>query len=340
MILAGAIRYAYSEEAGEKGMPNMRTGADEAPRADAGVLRLKANLAAVIRGKEEAIELLLVAMLADGHVLIEDVPGTGKTTLAKALAVSLKARFARIQFTPDLLPTDIVGGMIYSAADGTFTFRPGPVHANVVLADEINRASPRTQSALLEAMSERQVTTEGETRALPRPFLVLATQNPVEYNGTYPLPEAQLDRFCLRLSLGYPSHAHELQLRNDQAQAVPLETISPVMDTETLLRLQDEVRKVAVEASVLDYIVRLVARTRSDARLRLGASPRGSLDLRRCAQAAAFLAGRDAVRPDDVQRLAVPVLAHRLIVDVKARHGGLAGETVVAEALRAEPVPA
>ena len=318
----------------------MRTGADEAPRADAGVLRLKANLAAVIRGKEEAIELLLVAMLADGHVLIEDVPGTGKTTLAKALAVSLKARFARIQFTPDLLPTDIVGGMIYSAADGTFTFRPGPVHANVVLADEINRASPRTQSALLEAMSERQVTTEGETRALPRPFLVLATQNPVEYNGTYPLPEAQLDRFCLRLSLGYPSHAHELQLLNDQAQAVPLETISPVMDTETLLRLQDEVRKVAVEASVLDYIVRLVARTRSDARLRLGASPRGSLDLRRCAQAAAFLAGRDAVRPDDVQRLAVPVLAHRLIVDVKARHGGLAGETVVAEALRAEPVPA
>jgi len=318
----------------------MRTGADEAPRADAGVLRLKANLAAVIRGKEEAIELLLVAMLADGHVLIEDVPGTGKTTLAKALAVSLKARFARIQFTPDLLPTDIVGGMIYSAADGTFTFRPGPVHANVVLADEINRASPRTQSALLEAMSERQVTTEGETRALPRPFLVLATQNPVEYNGTYPLPEAQLDRFCLRLSLGYPSHAHELQLLNDQAQAVPLETLSPVMDTATLLRLQDEVRKVAVEASVLDYIVRLVARTRSDARLRLGASPRGSLDLRRCAQAAAFLAGRDAVRPDDVQRLAVPVLAHRLIVDVKARHGGLAGETVVAEALRAEPVPA
>jgi MoxR-like ATPase len=321
-------------------MSNMRTGADEAPRADAGVLRLKANLAAVIRGKEEAIELLLVAMLADGHVLIEDVPGTGKTTLAKALAVSLKARFARIQFTPDLLPTDIVGGMIYSAADGTFTFRPGPVHANVVLADEINRASPRTQSALLEAMSERQVTTEGETRALPRPFLVLATQNPVEYNGTYPLPEAQLDRFCLRLSLGYPSHAHELQLLNDQAQAVPLETLSPVMDTATLLRLQDEVRKVAVEASVLDYIVRLVARTRSDARLRLGASPRGSLDLRRCAQAAAFLAGRDAVRPDDVQRLAVPVLAHRLIVDVKARHGGLAGETVVAEALRAEPVPA
>jgi len=318
----------------------MRTGADERPQAKAGVLKLKENLAAVIRGKEDAIELLLIAMLADGHVLIEDVPGTGKTTLAKALAVSLKARFSRIQFTPDLLPTDIVGGMIYSASDGSFTFRPGPVHANVVLADEINRASPRTQSALLEAMSERQVTTEGETRSLPRPFLVLATQNPVEYNGTYPLPEAQLDRFCLRLSLGYPAHANELQLLRDQELALPLETLRPVMDTDALMSLQQAVRHVAVEESVLDYIVRLVGRTRSDARLRLGASPRGSLDLRRCAQAAAFLAGRDAVRPDDVQRLAVPVLAHRLVVDVKSRHGGLAGDAVVAEALRAEPVPA
>jgi len=302
--------------------------------------RLKENLAAVIRGKHEAIDQLLVAMLADGHVLIEDVPGTGKTTLAKALAVSLTARFSRIQFTPDLLPTDIVGGMIYSAANGSFTFRPGPVFANIVLADEINRASPRTQSALLEAMGERQVTTEGASRLLPRPFLVLATQNPVEYNGTYPLPEAQLDRFCLRLSLGYPAHAHELQMLNDQANSAPLETLGAVMDTETLARLQTEVRGVGVEASVLDYIVRIVARTRNDVRLRLGASPRGSLDLRRCAQAAAYLAGRDAVRPDDVQRQAVPVLAHRLVIDVKARHGGLTGEAVVAEALRSEPVPA
>ena len=309
-------------------------------RNDPALLRLKENLSAVIRGKGEAIDLLLTAILADGHVLIEDVPGTGKTTLAKALAVSLKARFARIQFTPDLLPTDIVGGMIYSAANGTFTFRPGPVHANIVLADEINRASPRTQSALLEAMSERQVTTEGETRALPRPFLVLATQNPVEYNGTYPLPEAQLDRFCLRLSLGYPSHEHELQLLRDQETALPLEALRPVMETEFLARLQAEVRRVEVEASVLAYMVRLVERTRADARLRLGASPRGSLDLRRCAQAAAFLAGRDAVRPDDVQRLAAPVLAHRLVLDVKARHGGLTGETVVSDILRAEPVPA
>ncbi len=307
---------------------------------EAVLLRLKENLGTVIRGKGAAIDQLLVALLADGHVLIDDVPGTGKTTLAKALAVSLKARFARIQFTPDLLPTDIVGGMIYSAANGSFTFRAGPIFANIVLADEINRASPRTQSALLEAMSEHQVTTEGESRPLPRPFLVIATQNPVEYNGTYPLPEAQLDRFCLRLSLGYPAREHELQLLCDQVTSQPLVALQPVMDTETLAQLQAQVRRVEVEASVLDYIVRLVAHTRHDARLRLGASPRGSLDLRRCAQAAAFLAGRGAVRPDDVQRLAVPVLAHRLVVDVKARHGGLTGQTVVDEALRAEPVPA
>ena len=209
-----------------------------------------------------------------------------------------------------------------------------------MLADEINRASPRTQAALLEAMGERQVSTEGASRPLPLPFIVLATQNPVEYNGTYPLPEAQLDRFCLRLSLGYPAHEHELQLLNDQALSQPLDTLGAVMDTQTLARLQAEVRGVGVEASVLDYIVRLVARTRTDVRLRLGASPRGSLDLRRCAQAAAYLAGRDTARPDDVQRLAVAVLAHRLVIDVKARHAGLTGEAVVAEALRLEPVPA
>jgi len=301
--------------------------------------QLKANLGRVIRGKEAVIDLLIVALLADGHVLIEDVPGTGKTTLAKALALSLKAKFSRIQFTPDLLPTDIVGGMIYSPANGSFTFRPGPVHANIVLADEINRASPRTQSALLEAMSERQVTTEGESRELPKPFIVLATQNPIEHNGTYPLPEAQLDRFCMKISLGYPLHEDELRLLRDQEHEHPLHAVVPVMDAQSLLALQERVKNVEVEATVLDYIVRLVARTRVDSRLRLGASPRGALDLRRCAQALAFLKGRDHVRPNDVQQVAVSVLSHRLLVDLKARHSGLLGETVVGELLRLEAVP-
>lgn len=301
--------------------------------------KLKANLGRVIRGKESVIDLLLVALLADGHVLIEDVPGTGKTTLAKALALSLKAKFSRIQFTPDLLPTDIVGGMIYSAANGSFTFRPGPIHANIVLADEINRASPRTQSALLEAMSERQVTTEGESRQLPRPFLVIATQNPIEHNGTYPLPEAQLDRFCMKISLGYPLLADELRLLRDQEHEHPLHAVEAVIDAQALLALQEKVKDVDVEATVLEYIVKLVARTRTDTRLRLGASPRGALDLRRCAQALAFLNGRDHVRPNDVQALAVPVLSHRLLVDLKARHGGLLGERVIEEIVRTEGVP-
>ena len=309
-------------------------------RGDDALQRLKRNLGSVIRGKDGAIDLLLIALLADGHALIEDVPGTGKTTLAKALALSLDAKFARIQFTPDLLPTDIVGGMIYSAPSGGFTFRPGPIYANIVLADEINRASPRTQSALLEAMGERQVTTEGDSRTLPRPFLVIATQNPVEHNGTYPLPEAQLDRFCMRISLGYPAKEDELRMLRDQESTHPLAALKPVMAAETFTRLQEDVRGVDVEASVLDYVVRLVSRTRDDARLRLGVSPRGALDLRRCAQAAAHLDGRDSVRPADVQRLAVPVLAHRVVVEVKARHGGLEGSSVIREILRSETVPA
>ncbi len=304
------------------------------------IAALRANLQTTIRGKNDTLEQLLVALLAGGHVLIEDVPGTGKTTLAKGLALSLDARFSRIQFTPDLLPTDILGGMVYRSSDGSFSFRPGPVFAHVVLADEINRASPRTQSALLEAMAERQVSIEGETRTLPRPFMVIATQNPIEYNGTYPLPEAQLDRFCLRMALGYPELEEEIQVLNDQANAQPLETLRKAMALDTLADLQRQVRQVTVENSVLEYVVRLVAQTRREPRLRLGASPRGSLDLRRCAQARAFLDGRDHVRPEDIRILAEPVLAHRLLVDVKAQHGGVTANAVVADIVRLEPVPA
>ncbi len=302
--------------------------------------KLIQNLNAVIRGKAEAVHTLLTAVLAEGHVLVEDVPGTGKTTLAKALAISLGARFTRIQFTPDLLPTDIVGGMVYSATNGSFSFRPGPIFAQYVLADEINRASPRTQSALLEAMGERQVTIEGETRVLPRPFMVIATQNPVEYNGTYPLPEAQLDRFALRMSLGYPTRDQTVGILRDQRQAHPLASLRPVMELDTLASLQAAVREVAVEDSVLDYIVRLVERTRRDERIELGASARGALDLRRCAQARALLEGRDHVRPADVKNVAVNVLAHRLMLDVKARHAGVRDEEVVRDVLAREDVPA
>lgn len=272
-------------------------------------------------------------------MLIEDVPGTGKTTLTKALARSIDACFSRIQFTPDLLPTDILGGMVYRSNDGSFSFRPGPIFANIVLADEINRASPRTQSALLEAMAEQQVSIEGETRPLPAPFLVIATQNPIEYNGTYPLPEAQLDRFCMRLSLGYPQSEDEKRILLDQSLTTPLEELHAVLHLEMLLAWQQEVRYMDVEESVLEYVVRLVERTRKAPSLRLGASPRASLDLRRCAQARAYLAGRDYVRPDDVRALAEPILAHRLLVDRKARHSGVDGRQVVGEIVETEPVP-
>lgn len=300
---------------------------------------LRQNLRIAIRGKDDVLEQLIIALLANGHVLIEDVPGTGKTTLAKALALSLDAHFARIQFTPDLLPTDILGGMVYRASDGHFEFRPGPVFAHIVLADEINRASPRTQSALLEAMAEHHVSIEGETRPLPLPFMVLATQNPVEYNGTYPLPEAQLDRFCMRLTLGYPDHAQELLILKDQSMEQPLLRLQPVMSPQQLRAVQDRVKKIAMEDSVLDYLVRIVTRTRQDGRLRLGASPRGALDLRRTAQARAALLGRDHVRPDDIKALAAPVLAHRLLIDPKASHGGIRDLDIVADILRTEPVP-
>jgi MoxR-like ATPase len=238
---------------------------------------LQRNLASVIRGKPQAIRLLLLSLLSGGHALVEDVPGTGKTTLAKSLARSIDGEFRRVQFTPDLLPADITGSSFYNPRDGSFEFRPGPVFTNVLLADEINRTSPRTQSALLEVMSENQVSIEGVRRPLPQPFFVIATQNPVEFHGTYPLPEAQLDRFAIRVALGYPDREHEIEVLFDQNQRHPFEVLEPVISLEAVLWMQAQVKNVRVDPAIADYIVRIVQSTRSEPRLRLGISPRGSL---------------------------------------------------------------
>jgi MoxR-like ATPase len=300
---------------------------------------LETNLTRVIKGKEPGIRMLLTAMLAGGHTLLEDVPGTGKTTLAKALARSIDGEFRRIQFTPDLLPADVTGSSFYSPRDGSFTFRPGPVFTNILLADEINRTSPRTQSALLEVMSEGQVTIEGERRDLPHPFFVVATQNPSDYAGTYPLPEAQLDRFALRITLGYPDIEHEIEILYSQNDHHPLEDLQPVLTTADIVDLQQQVHTVRVDRSVAEYILRLIDATRTDSRLRLGISPRGSLTLYRTAQARARMEGRDFVTPDDVRALAVPVLAHRILLDTKSRYGGALPDQIIEEALDKTPVP-
>jgi MoxR-like ATPase len=302
--------------------------------------RLKKNLSTVIRGKDDAIDALLVALLADGSVLLEDVPGMGKTTLAKALAKSVSASFNRIQFTPDLLPGDILGSSIYNPVQGIFSFRQGPVFCNFLLADEINRASPRTQSALLEAMSEAQATIEGARHVLEPPFLVLATQNPVEFHGTYPLPEAQLDRFLLLLSLGYPAEDVEVEILHAQAVTHPLDHIEAVLNKQEVLDMQKRVRAVHVDETISRYIVEIVNATRREPRLKLGVSPRGSLMLFRAAQASAFMAGRDYVLPDDVQRLAVPVLAHRTILTAEAKYGGTGKRDIVGEIIERVKVPA
>ncbi len=304
------------------------------------LLKLKAGLTQVIRGKDEAIGLLLAALLAGGSVLMEDVPGTGKTTLAKALAKSIDAVYHRIQFTPDLLPGDILGSSIYNPVQGTFTFRPGPIFCNILLADEINRASPRTQSALLEAMNEGQATIEGETRPLDAPFLVLATQNPVEFHGTYPLPEAQLDRFMLLLELGYPAEEIEVDILHAQAESHPIEHVEAVLNVQDVLRMQRGVRSVRVDESVSRYIVAIVAETRRDKRLKLGASPRGSLMLFRASQAVAFLVGRGYVLPDDVQRLALPVLAHRVMLTAESKYGGTAKRDIIRDIVERAKAPA
>ena len=313
--------------------------ATQAGTSAAKLAELQNALGRVIRGKAERIETVVVALLANGSVLMDDVPGVGKTTLAKAVASVVDLSFHRVQFTPDLLPTDILGSSIYNPADGSFRFRAGPIFCNVLLADEINRASPRTQSALLEAMGEAQATIEGVRHPLPAPFFVLATQNPVDYQGTYPLPEAQLDRFLIYLNLGYPDPETELEILYDQADGHPLDDLQAVLTRDELLEMQAAVRHVRVDPSVGRYIVALADRTRNEPRLQLGVSPRATLMLFRAAQAAAFLAGRDYVLPDDVQRLAPAVLAHRVILTSKARYAGTAKVQIIDDLLEAVPVP-
>jgi MoxR-like ATPase len=277
------------------------------------IAQLEDNICSVVLGKRDVVRRCLVTLLAGEHLLLEDVPGVGKTLMAKALARSVSGEFRRIQFTPDLLPSDIVGGAIFNNQTSEFIFREGPIFANVVLADEINRAPPRTQSALLEAMSEDRVSVEGRTHVLPQPFMVIATQNPYEFEGTYPLPESQLDRFLMRISMGYPDRSHERQVLVSHRRSEPVEDLQPVIGVEQVLDLQRQVREVMVEESVADYLLDIVKATRECEELHFGVSTRGALSLYRAAQAMAFLEGRDFVAPDDVKRLAVPVLAHRVI---------------------------
>ena len=302
--------------------------------------KVLANVERVIVGKHHEVRLALVALLCRGHLLIEDVPGTGKTVLAKAIARSLGCSFRRIQFTPDLMPSDVTGASIYNQQTSEFVFREGPVFANLLLADEINRAPAKTQSALLEAMQERQVTTEGTTRALPRPFLVIATQNPIEYEGTYPLPEAQLDRFLVRLRVGYPSADEEVAILTNRLERATDEVqLKGVVDAATLSAMQAGIEQVYVADSITRYIVALVEATRTSVRLQVGASPRGSLALLKLSRARAAMDGRDYVVPDDVKASAVPTLAHRLILRPELWVQRLRAEAVVEECLASVPAP-
>lgn len=301
---------------------------------------VRRNVGRVIVGKDDVVDLLLVALLSGGHVLLEDVPGTGKTMLARALATTLGLDFRRVQCTPDLLPNDVTGVSVYHQPTGEFRFRPGPVFANILLADEINRATPRTQSALLEAMQEHTATVDGATHALPRPFLVLATQNPLEFEGTFPLPEAQLDRFLLQLAVGYPSRVDEAHMLRAIGSQHPIEQLQPLHDLFDLDQLQQAIDQVFVSDAVLDYLLRVVDATRQHSDLSLGASPRASLALHRAAQAAAALAGRRFVIPDDLQRLARPVLQHRLAVRAESGLRGRTAAAVLADILAATPIDA
>jgi len=303
---------------------------------------LQAAIERVIRGKPEAVRLAIVTLLAGGHLLVEDVPGVGKTTLAHALARSLDCSFQRVQFTSDLLPSDVIGLSVYNQHDGRFEWKPGPIFASVVLADEINRTTPKTQSALLEAMAERQVTVEGVTHALPQPFIVIATQNPIEHHGTYPLPESQLDRFMLRLRVGYPSADDEKQILRDREHAEPLDEVQPVMSGQDVLELQAAVSEVSVDDAIVDYLMRIVTATRSSEMLDLGVSPRGTLALFRAAQALGLSEDRIYCIPDDIKRLVIPVFAHRLTVSSRyssAMRRSEEAEAVLREIMKTVSVP-
>ncbi|HMI29876.1 MAG TPA: MoxR family ATPase [Gaiellaceae bacterium] len=297
------------------------------------------NLARVIHAPEETLRLCVLCLVSEGHLILEDFPGVGKTMLAKALARSLDVSFSRMQFTPDLLPSDVTGVNVFNQRSNEFEFKPGPVFANLLLVDEINRASPKTQAALLECMQEQQVTVDGFSYELARPFMVMATQNPIEYEGTYPLPEAQLDRFTMRIAIGYPPLAQEAIMLTEQTADPPLEQLEPVANAADALSLADEAKVIYVEESLNRYVVALLRATRGDSRLYLGASPRAGIALLRVAKARALAAGRSFLEPDDVKAVAVAVLAHRLILAPEARSSGLTGEQIVRETLDKTPVP-
>ena len=323
-------------------MRNLRTA--DAPRVTTAekINLLEAEIERVIRGKAEAVRLAIVTLLAGGHLLVEDVPGVGKTTLAHALARALDCSFQRIQFTSDLLPSDVIGLSVYDQTSTTFEWRQGPIFANVILADEINRTTPKTQSALLEAMAERHVTVEGVTHPLPQPFIVMATQNPIEHHGTYPLPESQVDRFMLRLRIGYPGLIDEKQMLRDREHAEPLDDVQTVMTAEEILDLQKAVGEVTVDDAIVDYLMRIVAATRNSEMLDLGVSPRGTLALFRAAQALALTEERDYCIPDDVKRLVIPVFAHRITVSSRyasAMRRSEEAEAVLHEILKTVSVP-